>query len=355
MQALESLKESMYLGNSLYAYVMALGASAFILIALLAVKALFVNRLSAWAEKTATDLDDAIVKFVKDAKTIVLLIIALYAGLHSLDLAASTEKIAKVVLVLAVFLQFIVWSNDLIEIFIQKFVRRGRSDPSVSTGLPVIRFIGRIIFYSVLFVLALDNLGFNVSAIIAGLGVGGIAVALALQNVLSDLLASLSIVLDKPFVVGDFIIVGDDMGVVENIGLKTTRVRSLSGEQLIFANGDLLGSRIRNYKRMQERRILFTLGVTYQTTGEKLKRVPEIIREIIEKQPKARFDRSHFKEFADSSLNFETVMYIQSPEYLDYIDTHQAINFEIYTAFEKEGIDFAYPTQTLFVEKTGAA
>ena len=197
---------------------------------------------------------------------------------------------------------------------------------------------------------ALDTAGIDITALVAGLGVGGIAVALAVQNILGDLFASLSIVLDKPFVIGDFIIVGDMMGTVEHIGMKTTRVRSLSGEQLVFSNTDLLSSRIRNYKRMQERRALFRFGVTYQTSRDLLARIPEVVREVIEGRDETRFDRAHFAGFGDSSLDFEVVYYMLVPDYNAYMDTQQAVNLELVGRFEEIGIDFAYPTRTVFVE-----
>ena len=177
--------------------------------------------------------------------------------------------------------------------------------------------------------------------------VGGIAVALASQNILGDLFASLSILFDKPFVVGDFIIVGDMMGTVERVGLKTTRVRSLSGEQLVFSNNDLLSSRIKNYKRMEERRVVFTLGVTYQTNAERLESIPGIIREPIAQEEKVRFDRSHFKGYGDFALLFETVYWVTEPDYNLYMDIQQKINLELFRHFEKQGIEFAYPTQTI--------
>jgi small-conductance mechanosensitive channel len=174
-----------------------------------------------------------------------------------------------------------------------------------------------------------------------------------MQNVLGDLFASLSIVLDKPFVLGDFLIVDEHLGNVEHIGLKTTRVRSLWGEQLIFSNSDLLNSRIRNLGRMQERRTVFALGVTYQTPREKLTRIPGILREAVEAQEKTRFDRSHFKAYGDFSLNFETVYYVTVADYNAYMDVQQAINLRIHERFEEEGIEFAYPTQTLFLVRQG--
>jgi small-conductance mechanosensitive channel len=188
---------------------------------------------------------------------------------------------------------------------------------------------------------------------VASLGIGGIAVALALQNVLGDLLASLSIVLDKPFVIGDMVVVGDLSGTVEHVGLKTTRVRSLSGEQLVFSNSDLLSSRIRNFKRMDERRVLFQIGVVYGTPRAKLEAIPGMVKEAVEAQSNARFDRCHFKTFGASSLDFETVYYMRVPDYQAYMDTQHAINMAIYQRFEDEGLEFAFPTQTIFLEKGG--
>jgi small-conductance mechanosensitive channel len=171
------------------------------------------------------------------------------------------------------------------------------------------------------------------------------------QNVLGDLLASLSIVLDKPFVIGDFIIVDELLGSVEYVGLKTTRLRSLSGEQLVFSNADLLNSRIRNYGRMYERRVAFDLGVTYQTPRDKLRMIPGIIREAVEKQDNARFDRSNFKQFGNFSLNVESVYFIKGPDYNEYMNIQEAILLHIHERFEQEGIEFAYPTQTVFMQQ----
>jgi small-conductance mechanosensitive channel len=194
----------------------------------------------------------------------------------------------------------------------------------------------------------------DISAFVASLGIGGIAVALALQNVLGDLFASLSILLDKPFVIGDFIVVGDMAGTVESVGLKTTRIRSLSGEQLIFSNSDLLGSRVRNFKRMEERRVAFEIGVVYGTSSEALREIPELVRKAVESQENARFDRSHFKGFGESSLDYESVYYMNVPDYAAYMDTQQAINLALYEEFEERGIEFAFPTRTIFVQHEGA-
>ena len=178
--------------------------------------------------------------------------------------------------------------------------------------------------------------------------------ALAAQNVLGDLLASLAIVLDRPFVVGDFVVFGDKMATVERVGIKTTRLRSLSGEELVCSNADLLASRIHNYKRMAERRTVFTIGVTYQTAPEKVEALPAILREIVEGQERVRFDRAHFKSYGDSALNYEVVYWMLDPDYNLFMDTQQAINFAIYRRLQEEGIEFAYPTRTVHLAPPGA-
>ena len=224
------------------------------------------------------------------------------------------------------------------------------TDPASATTVSMLTFIAKLVLWAVVLLLALENAGIDVTALIAGLGVGGIAIALASQHILGDLFSALSIVLDKPFVLGDFIVVGDLMGTVEKIGLKTTRLRSLSGEQLIFSNADLLQSRTRNFKRMNERRVVFSLGVTYQTSADMLESIPGMIRKIIVSHDNVRFDRSHFKEYGDSALTFETVYYVLTAEFNRYMDIQQSINLALYRSFAKQGIEFAYPTQTIFVE-----
>lgn len=203
---------------------------------------------------------------------------------------------------------------------------------------------------AVIVLLCLQNLGVDVTALIAGLGIGGIAVALAVQNILGDLFASLTIALDELFCGGDFIVVGDEMGTVEHVGLKTTRVRSLSGEQLVFGNSDLLSSRIRNFKRMTQRRVVINLGVTYSTPPETLEKIVRLIREAIEAQPGVTFDRAHFCRFGASSLDFEAVYYFSSPDYNAHMDTQQAVHLGIARAFREQKVEFAFPTQTLYLE-----
>ena len=265
----------------------------------------------------------------------------------------TSRKIINSFVIVTLIIQGGLWASIALQVMIEQYRQKQLDkDPASVTTLNVLNFVGKIILWSIVLLLVLDNLGVNITALVAGLGVGGIAIALAVQTILGDLFASLSIVLDKPFVVGDFLIVGDFLGSVEYVGLKTTRLRSLSGEQLVFSNSDLLNSRIRNYGRMYERRVSFDLGVTYQTARDKLVKIPEIIREAVVTQDNTRFDRSHFKEYGDFALIFESVYYVHGPDYNVYMDIQQAINLHIHERFEQEGIEFAYPTQTVFMHKT---
>lgn len=222
-------------------------------------------------------------------------------------------------------------------------------DAASATTLNAVAFLGKIALWTVALLLALDNLGVDITALVTGLGIAGIAVALALQNILSDLFASIAIVVDKPFLVGDYIVVGEMRGTVQRIGLKTTRIRSLTGEQVVIANSELLRQRIHNFKQMQERRATFSFGVVYETPLDKLAAIPAMVRAAVEAQPHTRFDRAHFKEYGEYALVFEVVYWMLRPDYDLYMDTQQAINLELYRRFAAEGIRFAYPTHTVYV------
>jgi small-conductance mechanosensitive channel len=326
----------------------AVAVGAFLLLHL--IRAVAVSRLGKHARSTKTDLDDLFVDLVRRTNSLFLGAVALYAGSAVLDLTPAISLTVQHVFAIALFLQVGVWVNYLMMFLVQRYVAHKSADhPSGLAMVGLLTFVGQIGVWSLVVLLTLDNLGFDVTALIAGLGVGGVAIALALQNVLGDTLASLSIILDKPFEIGDFIVVGELTGTVERIGIKTTRVRSLSGEQLIFGNHDLLSSRVRNYKRMYERRIVFAFGVTYQTEPDELERIPALVREIVESIADTRFDRAHFKQFGDSSLDFEVVYYVTVPDYNRYMDVQQAINIGLYRRLSERGVDFAYPSRTLFL------
>lgn len=316
---------------------------------------ILMGRLTAFSRRTATDLDDLAVELLSKTKTLFIALVALWFGSRPLDLPQGADTFLEAVLYAGILLQIGFWGMGVVNHLIHHYQAQQReADPGFATAMGALGFIARLALWAVLLLTFLKSaLEVDITAFVASLGIGGIAVALALQNVLSDLFASLSIILDKPFVIGDFVVVGDLSGTVEHVGLKTTRVRSLSGEQLVFSNSDLLSSRIRNFKRMNERRVVFHVGVVYGTPAEKLQRIPELVREAVEACENARFDRSHFQTFGDSSLDFESVYYMTVPDYNAYMDTQQAINLSLYRAFEAEGLEFAFPTQTLFVEKVG--
>jgi small-conductance mechanosensitive channel len=346
-----NLLERVFYDNTLKAWLIALGValSGFIVLSIL--KRILGRKFGALAQKTTTDVDDFIVDFIHRTKPFLLLLVSLYLGSHFLSLPETARQILSKLTVLAFLLQFAIWGNGLFECWQEQIQRKKKEEDTASLATySAIRFLVRLVLWTIVLLLALDNLGINITALVAGLGVGGIAVALAAQNILGDLFASMAILLDKPIVIGDFIVIDDLMGTVEHIGLKTTRLRSLSGEQLVFLNSDLLKSRIRNYKRMQERRAVFKLGVVYQTSPEKLAAIPKMIEGIIKAQKLARFDRSHFKEFGNFSLDFENVYYVLSPDYNTYMNVQQAINLAIFRRFQAEGIDFAYPTQMVYID-----
>lgn len=350
-QTMSDLLAIKFLDNTLLDWVIALALTLGALLLIYVFKRIVVRRISQLSARTETYWDDVVAEVLAQTHFVFLFVIALFVGSLMLNVPETLHRGIISATIVALILQAGLWLNRLIVFWLQQDLdRRKEVDPASVATVTAAAFVGRLILWSVVVLLALDNVGVDVTALVAGLGVGGVAVALAVQNILGDLFASLSIVLDKPFTVGDFLIIGDLMGSVEYVGLKTTRLRSLSGEQLIFSNADLLGSRIRNYGRMYERRVVFNIGVTYQTPHDKLRTIPDLIREAIEDQDQVRFDRSHFQKYGDFSLNFETVYYVLSPDYNLYMDIQQAINLRIHKLFDQESIEFAYPTQTLFIE-----
>ncbi|MBI4912989.1 MAG: mechanosensitive ion channel family protein [Acidobacteria bacterium] len=337
-----------YLGNTLHEWLLAMGTAFGVLLLLRLTQRVGFRRLSVLAKRTETDLDDLLIDVLYRTRWFALLAVSIYAGTRLLRSSPGVERFIHAILFLALLLQVTLWSNAAISLVIQRMVqKRMEGDAAKATALSVLGFAAKVALWSVFLMLGLDNLGINVTGLVAGLGIGGLAVAFALQTILGDLFASLSIVLDSPFAIGDFLVVGEVMGTVEHIGLKTTRLRSLSGEQIVFPNGELLKSRIRNFQHLSERRIAFNLGVTYQTTQKQLQSIGPMIRGSVDAQPGVRFDRAHLTAFGDSDLTFEIVYFVLSPDYNTYRDAHQAILLEVVRQFASAGIDFAYPTRTL--------
>ncbi len=338
------LLERIVYGNSITDWLIALGIVAGAAALLLLLRRAVPSWFAAYACRTETRVDDIVAEILTATKPAFLVVMALYLGALYLALPDKTVRIVDGVALVALLLQVGVWGQRGIALALRL---KKETDVAGATTLSVLGFVGRIVLWSVVLLMILDNLGVNITALVASLGIGGIAVALAVQNILGDIFASLSIALDRPFAIGDFIVVGDVLGTVEYIGLKTTRIRSLSGEQIVFSNADLLKSRIRNYKRMTERRVAFGFGVVYRTSYDRLERIPAMVREAIAAQPRTRFDRAHFKEYGDSALAFEAVYYVLDPDYNVYMDTQQAVNLALFRRFQDEGIEFAYPTRTV--------
>jgi small-conductance mechanosensitive channel len=351
---LQILDRRLY-GNSLRAWFVAAMVFIVALGVLLLVRRLLAYRLGALAARTTNIVDDLGAEIARRTRFYFLVALAVAVGARFIvlpDRMASTldKAIALIVLFQAAF-----WGTAAIAFYVTRHIER-RRDTIEASNAWAIRALGlaaRLVVWALAFVAVLDNLGFDVTALVTGLGVGGIAIALAVQTILGDVLAAMAIVFDKPFVVGDFIVVDDLAGTVEAIGLKTTRLRSLSGEQLVFGNGELLKSRIRNFKRLYERRNVFSLDVTYDTPADVVARIPVLLREIVEAQDPVRFDRSHFSGYGESALRFETVYYVLDPQYNKHMDIQQAIFIAVLERFRREGIDFAFPTRTVVHKHEG--
>jgi len=350
----DQLVERDFYGNSLADWLVAFVVACVVFYALTWLRGLLARRLKARARPGGRL--ELVAEVARRINGLWLLILAVGAGAYTLDLPGKTVKLVQSVELIALFLQLAILASYLFTAWAERHAEAQRQrDPAVATAMGAVTVFGRLAIFALAALLALDNLGFDVTALLAGLGIGGIALAIASQSILGDLFASLSIVFDKPFMVGDFIILDSGyMGTVERVGVKTTRLRSLSGEQIVISNADLLKARIRNYKQMYERRIVFQFGVTYQTPVDTLERIPAMVRETIEALPDTRFDRAHFMTYGDSSLNYEVVYFVQKPDFNLYADRQQAINLALMRKFEAEGVEFAYPTRTLFLQKPAA-
>jgi len=344
--------QNTYLNNRVIDYLIAMAIFFILIVFIQIAKKLFIKAIKAWAKKSTTTIDDKFVKaFEEKIKNFLSLVYfgAFYISIKRLTMESQIEHFFNIfVSTLLIFfgIQFLL----SIGIYgLETYWVKKEKDKSKKQAIKGIITILKFIVWSIVFIIVLDNLGIKISTLVAGLGIGGIAIALAAQTVLGDLFSYFIIFFDRPFEIGDFIIVDDFKGTVEYIGLKTTRLSSLGGEQLIFSNMDLTNSRIKNYKRMNRRRIVFQFGVTYQTDLEKMKKIPVLVKEIIIKLSETTFDRVHFASYGDFSLNYEVVYYIHSNDYNTYMNIQQEINFQLKEAFEKQEIEFAYPTQTIFM------
>ncbi|MEA3493751.1 MAG: mechanosensitive ion channel family protein [Candidatus Margulisiibacteriota bacterium] len=347
---LASIMRQQYFANSLIAYAVALLTFVGLLILAWIFKNIVVSILKRIAQKTISDFDDFLVSLFEKIESFFYIFIAFYLAANTLLLSLKVGRVLNTLLVAVLVYKTIRVAQDIIAFSLEKFYfRAGEKDEKSAASLKSILVVINWILWATGGVFVLDNMGLHISTLVAGLGIGGVAIALAAQTVLGDLFSSFAILIDKPFKVGDFIIIGDYLGAVEHIGIKTTRIRSLSGELLVFSNSDLTNSRIRNYRLMEKRRVVFKFGVIYQTTLEQLKSIPPMISEIVDNIDRASLDRAHFFSYGNSSLDFEVVYYIQGNDYNLYMDIQQEINLKIFEKFKEKGIEFAYPTQTLYM------
>ncbi len=352
MNILQSINfDYLFFNNTVGDYSIALGVFVGLVVVFSFIQWGILRRLETFAKKTKTDIDDTLVDIVRSLKPAFYYILALYFALQYLSFTLIIDRVIDGVILVVIAYQIVIALNILVDYTFQKKAKREGKEAKKAY-----RFLSNFIKWGIWIVASLSvisNLGINITSLVAGLGIGGIAVALALQNILSDLFSSFAIYFDKPFEVGDFITVGANSGTVEKIGIKTTRLRALQGEEIVISNQELTSARIQNLKKMKERRATFTFGVVYETSLEKVKTIPDTVKEIFSKfkKGKVRLDRVYFTTLADSALTFEVVYYVPTREYADYLDIQQELNLKLMEHFKKEGIEFAYPTQTVYLAK----
>ena len=350
-ETVKSILEQTYYSNSLKQYLICAGIFIVSLILIKIIRVLIIRRLKKWSELTKTTVDDFLVKLLEKFIVPFSYYLVIYVSLKYLVLPDMLDKTINISAMAVMTFFGVRLAMQLISYGFNIYSRKTSGSEALDRGLNGILQVITFMAWALAIIFFLDNLGFRISTVIAGLGIGGVAIALAAQAVLGDLFSYFSIIFDRPFEVGDFIIVGDLLGSIEHIGIKTTRIRSLGGEQLVFSNSDLTNSRIRNYKRMEKRRVVFKLGVVYQTPLKALKEIPAIIKKAIKSTENTIFDRAHFFSYGDFSLTFEIVYYVLSSDYNKYMDIQQEINFAIKGEFEQNNIEFAYPTQTVYLAK----
>lgn len=344
-----NILQQTFLGNTVAAYGIALLSIGLGIAIAHLLKRLLLRRLKRWAKRTTTTLDDQLVRLIERPTLWLLYLGSCYVSLQSLTLYPTVAQLVTAMSIILATLLLLQLVGSVAEYSLRIYGYLHRDQPNIRQSLNALIPAVRVVLWAMGIVFVLDNLGFDISAVVTGLGIGGVAIALASQGILQDLFSYFSILLDRPFEIGDFIVVGDMAGTVAQVGIKTTRLKSLDGEQLILANTDLTASRIQNFQRMVQRRIAFNLGITYETNNAQLKQIPKIVRNIIEEIPYVTFDRAHFSSFGDFSLNYEVVYMVETNDFVAYRDAQQKINLAIKEQFEQVGIEFAYPTQLIYL------
>ncbi len=337
------------LNNTVYAWIKAIVIFFLALLILRLCQTILIARLKKYFAKTKTQIDDLIINAIDAVYWPFYVLAALYFAIQFIVVRPLVEKVTFYIFLVVVIYYAIRFLVELIDYGAKIIIAKDGYEQNASV-VKILSTVAKIVLWLVAIVLILSNMGINVTSLIAGLGIGGVAVALALQNILGDLFNSLAIYFDKPFKIGDFVIVDNYMGTIKKIGIKTTRIEALRGEEIVMSNSDLTSARVQNFGKMEKRRAVFKIGVTYNTAAEKLEKIPDIVKQAIEKQTKVKFDRCFFNEFADSSLVYEVVYYVDSPDMAEYLVIQQAVNLELVRAFEREKIEFAFPSQTVYVK-----
>lgn len=337
-----------YNGNSGLDFLIATVIFIMSFVALAIFQRILVSRLKKIALKTKTEVDDVLLEILEGLKPPFYFILSIYLSFNYLNFTEGISKFFNIVILSILVYEGIRAAQTIISFVTYKTIKKEDNDAQAKMTVKTFNIFVKIILWSFGVILVLSNAGINVSSLLAGLGIGGIAIALAVQNILKDIFSSFSILVDKPFEIGDFIKVGNDLGVVEKIGIKTSRLRTLDGPVLIISNQELTTARVENFKQIKKRRAVFPLSLEYQNSHDNIAKVPFIIKEIISSQDKADFDRCHFKKIGDSGLDFEVSFYVQTQDYSVFLDVLQEVNLKIFAAFKKEGISFAYPTQTVY-------
>lgn len=347
---------AVYFSEARWHYVAAAIAFTITLLVLLVLRRAFKSYYLKRHRQEESTLPEVIIRIVSQLYTVSLVAVALFHAISYLPLPPSIRKLIVFVLLAMLVVQTLVIAGHLLAAFLPRVLFRGHGrEPAKHNAVVNIILLLKAALWVSGFLFLLDNLGFNITSMVAGLGIGGIAIALASQAILGDTFNSFAIYLDAPFEIGDFIVVDEFMGTIEAIGLKTTRIRSLGGELLIFSNSDLTAARIRNYKRMQTRRVVFKIGVVYSTPLELLRAIPGLLRGSVEETPKTRFDRAHFLAYGESALEYEVVYYVLSPDYNAYMDIQQEINLKIREKFDAHGVECAFPSRTLYLQRAARA
>jgi small-conductance mechanosensitive channel len=351
---MEEFLDTAFLGNELRDWLVALLVFLIISLALYIFKEIVVSKLHNISRKTKTEADDILIDCIGKMSPLFYFVVSIWGASQFISLPDLVTKVIGWITLAVVLFYITIKIQKLTEYVLNKHVFKKEKEGDIKSTLVIRRFIGqitKILIWTVALLLFLQNLGVQISVLLGGLGIAGLAIGFAIQNILEDIFSFFSIYFDKPFEIGDFIIVGEERGTIESIGIKSTRMRSLQGQELVVSNKELISRQIHNYRKMEERRIVFNFGVTYETDSQKLQKVNKIVKKIFNGIQNARIDRVHFHEFGDFSLNYEVVYFVTTQDYYTYMDTQQKVNLELIKEFEKEGIEFAYPTKRILLEK----